>query len=295
MQVELKNRNDRSENVSYDTPEFPVYVRQGLLSSYPNFSAISHWHEDIEFIFVQSGHMEYNINGVTVRLNEGEGIFVNSRQLHYGFSKDFEECIFICILIHPMLVCSSPYVEEKYVVPIVKNENMPYLVLHSDKEHERAILKLIDKMYQCYREELFAIKAQGIIFGIWERLFLLSDYMEPKAAQGKQHLFILKDMIRFIGKNYTERISLAQISEAGKVGKTTCCAIFQKYTSETPVSYLTNYRLKKGIELLETTDQTISEISFQVGFSGASYFTETFRKSYGCTPSEYRARFRLPK
>ena len=100
MQVELKNRNDRSENVSYDTPEFPVYVRRGMLSSYPNFSAISHWHEDIEFIFVQSGHMEYNINGVTVRLNEGEGIFVNSRQLHYGFSKEFEECIFICILIH---------------------------------------------------------------------------------------------------------------------------------------------------------------------------------------------------
>lgn len=288
MQLELKN--DRSENIYYNTPEFPAYVCQRLLSTYPGYSAISHWHDDIEFILIQSGHMEYNINGMKVMLNAGEGIFVNTRQLHYGFSGDFEECVFICILLHPVLLCSSPYVEKKYVVPVMENEAMPYFVLHPDKEYEKDILKLIEQMYQCCDEKLFAVKVQSLFFGIWEKLFLLSDCIEQKPMPRNQHLSILKDMIRFINKNYTERISLAQISQAGKVGKTTCCAIFQKYTNETPISFLTDYRLKKGIELLETTDKTVSEICFEVGFSGASYFTETFRKAYGCTPTEYRFR-----
>ena len=96
-------------------------------------------------------------------------------------------------------------------------------------------------------------------------------------------------MLRFIYEHYDQKISLTQISKAGNVGKTTCCTIFQKYTNETPVSYLISYRIKKGIELLETTDKTISEIALEVGFSGASYFTEIFHRAYGCTPTEYRA------
>ncbi|MGN0464776.1 MAG: cupin domain-containing protein [Lachnospiraceae bacterium] len=86
MQVELSNKNDLSERVYYNIPDFPVYIYRSLLSSYPNFSAISHWHDDIEFILVESGHMQYNINGKTVILREGEGIFVNTKQFHYEFS-----------------------------------------------------------------------------------------------------------------------------------------------------------------------------------------------------------------
>jgi len=290
MQVEFSIKNDKSENVCYNMPDFPVYVRKGILSAYPNFSAISHWHDDVEFILVKSGEMEYNINGVTVLLKEGDGIFVNTRQFHYGFSSEHAECVFICILLHPMLLCSSPYVEKEYVVPVLENETMPYRVLHPDRENEKEILELIDEMYRRCTDEMFAMKAQYMFFRIWEKLFLMSDCMETKPAQENQHLSILKEMIRFIYKNYTEKISLAQISWAGKVGKTTCCSIFRKYTNETPVAYLTNYRLKKGVELLVATDKTVSEICFEVGFSGASYFTETFRKAYGCTPTEYRLR-----
>lgn len=45
--------------------------------------------------------------------------------------------------------------------------------------------------------------------------------------------------------------------------------------------------LNKG-EGINTTDKTILEISLAVGFSGASCFPETFRKSFGVSPTEYR-------
>lgn len=291
MQIEMDIREDLSERVSYNIPEFPAYVRRGILSSYTNFSAISHWHDDLEFILVWSGNMEYNVNGTIVTLHEGEGIFVNTRQLHYGFSKNFEECIFLCIRVHPILLCSSPYVERNYVMPVIENECMPYLVLHPDNEQDKALLKMLDKIYHFHHDDLFPLKIQGVLFQMWEKLFLLSNHTGEQPAPKNLHLTLLKDMIRFIYGHYSEKISLFQISNAGKVGKTTCCSIFQKYTNETPFSYLTNYRLKKGIELLETTDKTISEICFEVGFSSASYFAETFRKNYGCTPTEYRRIF----
>lgn len=288
MNKQLDIKNDLSENVVYNMPDFPLSIGKDALSSYKNFSAISHWHDDFEFIFVCTGSMKYNVNGTNILLNEGEGIFVNSRQLHYGFSKDFEECIFFCILLHPVLLCSSPYVEKNYVAPVMANESIPYLTLHPDKEYEKNVLKLLNAMYGCHNDKLFPLKIQSLFFSIWENLFLLSGHTEQQPVSENQHLSILKDMIRFIYENYTEKISLAQISQAGKIGKTSCCNIFQKYTNHTPISYLKNYRLKKSIELLENTDKTISEICFETGFSGASYYTETFHRLYGCTPTEYR-------
>ena len=44
--------DDRSEKVLYDYPDYPIYIRRGLLSFYPEYKASSHWHDDVEFISV---------------------------------------------------------------------------------------------------------------------------------------------------------------------------------------------------------------------------------------------------
>lgn len=45
LSVDLKD--DRSEIVHYDFEDYPIYIRKALLSSYNNFEAPSHWHDDI--------------------------------------------------------------------------------------------------------------------------------------------------------------------------------------------------------------------------------------------------------
>lgn len=62
------------ENVNYNSFEFPAYVKKGWISQFPNYSTTSHWHEEIEFIFIVSGHMFYNINGSIISLQKGDGI-----------------------------------------------------------------------------------------------------------------------------------------------------------------------------------------------------------------------------
>ena len=95
-------------------------------------------------------------------------------------------------------------------------------------------------------------------------------------------------MVSFLQKNYKEKVALEDIARVGNVSKTTCCKIFQKYSNQSPLAYLIEFRLRKGMELLQSTDMTVTEICFEVGFSGPSYFSESFRKSFGCTLLEYR-------
>ena len=82
-----KVMQDASEIVRYDEVGIPLYIREGLLSSYPDHRALCHWHEDIEWVQIRSGQMNYYINGKRVLLNAGEAIIVNSRQMHYGYSE----------------------------------------------------------------------------------------------------------------------------------------------------------------------------------------------------------------
>ena len=110
MTIELKD--DRSEKVHYDSLNYPIYIRRAMLSQCLNYTAPSHWHDDIELIYIISGFMDYNVNGNIIRLHEREGIFVNSRQVHYGFSNEQKDCDYICILFHPLLLCTTLAYEQ---------------------------------------------------------------------------------------------------------------------------------------------------------------------------------------
>lgn len=288
MNVTLKLKDDCSERVRYIFPEFPAYFSKGMLSHYPNYSAVSHWHDDLEFIAVQSGHMLYNVNGNTVLLNEGDGIFVNSRQLHYGFSDDHSECDFFCVLLHPLLLCSSQYVEKEYVTPIILNSSFPYCHLRKNVDWEKNVVDNIKQMYYYFETSFSALHIQSLFYQIWNNLYEHSPKEKKQSFKGYRQLSILKDMIGHIQKNYKEKIILDDIAAAGKVCKSSCCSIFQKNLNQTPIGYLTDYRLKKSIDLMCSSDMTITEISYAVGFSGASYYTETFKKHFGSSPTEYR-------
>ncbi|WP_279373122.1 helix-turn-helix domain-containing protein [Clostridium arbusti] len=59
----------------------------------------------------------------------------------------------------------------------------------------------------------------------------------------------------------------------------------------TPFDYLIEYRISKASELLLKSKEPISNIAFDVGFNGISYFGKVFRKYMNCTPSEYRKKY----
>ena len=65
--------------------------------------------------------------------------------------------------------------------------------------------------------------------------------------------------------------------------------LIRKETGVTASGHIRNKVLDIAKTQLVSTDKTISEIAYQLGFQYSQHFTRLFKKEVGCTPNEYRA------
>ena len=282
-------RSDGFERIHYDWDDFPVLLRKNTFDFYcrPS-SAQSHWHHDVEFIAVIEGSILYNVNGEIIRMCAGEGIFVNAQQFHYILSDDGAYSRFYCAVLHPMLLCSSYRVEQLYVRTVLENDSIPYLFLRNSIPWQKEVLHYVGELYEKSRNGAAELRIQQMFMELWEILYENMGDKKETVSGSNHSLSVLKNMIMYIHQGYHDKIALEDICKAGGVGKTTCTAIFKKYVGCTPNAFLTEFRLQKAVELLRETDMSITEIAYETGFSGASYFAETFKQKFGCSPREYR-------
>lgn len=279
--------SDASENVAYNNPDFPAYIKKGQLSSYPDFRAVSHWHDDLEFILILEGQMSYDVNSQKISLQTSEGIFVNSRCFHYGYSDAHAECLFLCILLSPQLLSINTYFVQNCLNPLIQNTHFPYQKLSPAIQWQNAILRDLEALYE---ENLENIQPFVILEKSAHIFRLLSENMNffPDHDKNAEDVLALTAMIGYVQKNYPSKILLKDISSAGNCCKTKCTSLFQKYLSTSPMLYLNRYRLEKSIFLLRNTAMSITEVAYACGFSNTSYFCELFHKYYHITPMQCR-------
>lgn len=286
MDIELLN--DRSEKVNYSFTDFPIHISRMFVTDHQCYAVPAHFHDDIELIALRTGNINYNVNGEIVELKSGEGIIVNSRQMHFSYGNDGIQHDMICILLNPMLLCSISAFEQEFILPVTKR-GAAYIKLCGGIPWQNEILDIAEKLYTDRETKTAPLKAQSAF------AYILALLMEnvPPSDSGKNaidgDLSIIKNMVSFIQQRYTEKISLGEIAASGAVGQSKCCKLFAKYLAQTPNGYLNQYRLSKSTELLEDTDMSVTRIAEATGFGGASYYAEVFGKFYGKSPSAYRS------
>lgn len=289
--IEMNLLSDNSEVVSYNFSDFPIRAKHALLSDYPSMAAANHWHEDWEFTLVLEGKMSYSINGRSYELQEGQAIFVNSENMHYGFSSDGSNCSFIYILIHPCLLSTIKRIKDNYILPICQDASHPFLILASEIHWQNKMIELLKNIYYLCNEQQdgFELQLMSLFHTLCYSLHnnIKNDISTYESIDDKK-LEVMHSMIGYIQQNYHNKITLNQIANSGNVCRSSCCDIFQLILHKTPISYLTEYRLEKSIELLNNPSLSVTEIALQCGFNGSSYFTEIFHKKIGLTPVQYR-------
>lgn len=67
--------------------------------------------------------------------------------------------------------------------------------------------------------------------------------------------------------------------------------MFKVETGTSPERHLKSLRMQKAKELLETTFLSVKEIASRVGLRNESHFVRDFKRTYGVTPTQYRARY----
>ena len=285
--IDVKVNKDNSEIISYDETGIPIYIREGYLSLYPNYRELCHWHEDIEFIYVLEGKMNYYVNGKVILLKSGESVMINSGQLHYGYSTTKEECRFYCVLLHPSLITMNKSLYEKFVEPVTKNQGMDYLVFDRE-EAAGEILKEMYRLKMC-QSVTYELEVIQLFHRLWKNIYEIAVTKYEDVKQPVDHeLQAQRQMVSFIYCNYSAGILLDDIAAAGKVCRSKCCQIFKKYAGESPMDFVNEYRLEVSCQMLLATDLNITEICIACGFNHSSYFSKMFKEKYGCTPKEYR-------
>ncbi len=286
---DLEIMGGNSEVVHHERQGLPLYIRTADLEQFTGKRAACHWHDDLEWIHILDGTMNYSVNGRKLPLKVGDSLLVNGRQMHYGYGEG--ACRFLCILFHPSLFGDNQVLRQEYIRPVLENPALEYLYFDGEEEEGRKTGKALRRMAEFKEagEMAYEMDVIGWMCLLWAEILRKTDVgggvcpageREDRAAQ--------KEMVSFICRHYGEPLSLEAIAAAGHVSRSKCCQIFRKYVGQSPVEFLNAYRLKVGRNLLRDTERNVTEIATVCGFSHLSYFSRQFAAAYGRTPREYR-------
>lgn len=92
----------------------------------------------------------------------------------------------------------------------------------------------------------------------------------------------------YIKANYNKMLNLDEVSYYVNISPYYFSKIFKEETGENFIEYLTNVRIEKAKELLNRSEYSMKEIGIMVGYADPNYFSRTFKKKVGVTPTEYR-------
>jgi AraC-like DNA-binding protein len=103
-----------------------------------------------------------------------------------------------------------------------------------------------------------------------------------------RHLLRAKDLI---DARYRDALDVPALARVAHLSPAHFSREFNRAFGETPHRYLLTRRMERAASLLRTTDRSITDICFTVGLQSVGSFTTSFRKTYGRTPTEYRAAY----
>ncbi|MGB5500027.1 MAG: helix-turn-helix domain-containing protein, partial [Maribacter sp.] len=83
-----------------------------------------------------------------------------------------------------------------------------------------------------------------------------------------------------------DQFGVSELADAMNMSRSNLLRKIKKQTQLSASQFIRQVRLKEGMELLQQTSLTVSEISYQVGFGSTSYFIKCFREQYGYPPGE---------
>ncbi len=102
---------------------------------------------------------------------------------------------------------------------------------------------------------------------------------------------VVKKAQAYIEDNFSEKISVEEMSRRFAVGRRNFDRRFIKATGNTPLEYLQRVKIESAKKKLETTRKTVNEVMYEVGYSDIKSFREVFKKITGMSPLEYRNRY----
>ena len=265
-------------DLSNDHSMEPQQLRYVTSSSFDDdWNGVLHAHDCTELFYVIDGEGWFCTNETTVPIHKNQMIIVNPKVHHTERSSQTNKMHYIVLGIDHLQVrfgkegAFLPF--QSFMLSSHRDEILPLLqeILRELKTKREAYEKICHHYLAILLLQVKRITGQE---------FSLSTPSPIPYECEKARLYM--------EEHFREPVTLEFLAELTHWDKFYFSHQFSKAYGVSPINYLLNQRIQHSKQLLQTTDYSITQIAEYSGFSSQNYFSQTFRKSTGFSPRDYR-------
>jgi len=242
------------------------------------------------FLYVKGGELEYQIDDEQINIAINYSLLLNcinsGKQIYNSSSKS--NCEIVIVTFYPEILKK------------IYNRELPLLLrkpknIISNKSSEKInndflIQKYIEGLL-FYFENPSLINEDILILKVREIILLLSQTQNAESIQ-----VILSQLFspttytfkQIIEANLFSQLTIEELAQQNNLSVSSFKREFAKLYNDTPANYIKARKLEKAAELLQVSDQRITEIAFDCGFNDLANFTKSFTSKYSISPTNYR-------
>lgn len=249
-----------------------------------------HLHKEIEVILIAEGSINIIIENEKYLLKEDDIMIVNSNEIH-STSRTEEGNALIALQIDPIYY--SRYYEGLNRLQFCCRSSEE----SEDKEDEfnnirKHLLEILLENYKKTRGYKFILASEvNILLYRLLNKFNCSLIDKDRIINIKNDMRRIERIIAYIDQNYQKKIELKDIASNEFLSPHYISHFIKDMLGISFQEYLNLKRLDRFIELLTTTDKTITDISYESGFPSTKSLNRLFKLKYNCSPSEYKRNY----
>lgn len=285
----------------FGTGGFPLAVRRvrtdaAHTPSHPHdLTEVEHHHDFYELVLVTQGTALHWLEGHEFPVAAGDVFLLQGRQRHYFHDR---------ANLHLMNVMYDP---EKIRLPENELRKLPgycalFLLEPSYRRQHRFESRLHLQRIPLARAEQLAAemekelleKKDGFEAALYAKLIELIVYLSRLYSSSEtteaRALLRVGRVIGALESDCSRDWKVDELLRIAHMSRSNLMRVFRRATGQSPIEYLIRLRIRKAMELLRNTEQTITEIALETGFNDSNYFSRQFKEITRESPSAYRNR-----
>lgn len=251
---------------------YRVYSRPTVSTERPN------GRKDYQLLYIATGKGHFYFDGKERILTEGNMILYRPHepQMYYYHASDKIEVYWVHFTGRDVEA-----VLKKYGLP--ETENIFYTGTSPD--YQCIYREMIQELQLCRAnyEELLSLTLMRFFI-------MINRFIDEGKKSGSDIQNEIERATHYFNENYNKPINIDEYAASRHISTCWFIRSFKQILKVTPMQYILSLRMANAQSLLETTEDSISEIAEAVGYDNPLYFSRIFRKNIGVSPSEYRKR-----
>lgn len=237
------------------------------------------FHPHIELIFVMKGIIKVSLEDKETEISQNEFFLIN-----FGEKRKITGTQDAVIAL----------LEFDYV-PFLEICGRTHVIFSCDTSHDKTkshynLNKYFRTLLHAYLIGGCILEEKSAFYALINTLFL--EYTSTEHVNNSKASFGMEEVLLYLHIHFKEHISLQEICDKFHYSVSTFTRNFRKMTGENLIQYINELRVYRAAELLDQTENSITWIALECGFSELAVFNKTFRKYYDCAPGQYRKEIR---